>query len=449
VRVEISSRRGAQSIHFGFTEQKLTPHAGLALMSQFQHQHGFRQALEAALPHAPTSPNAHPPVEHALGFVAGVLAGATKLTHVGHLRQDPILAECLGVAGLPSQSSLSRFFKCFSQSANDSCFGALFKWCAQFLPARSEGYTLDMDSTAILHEDGHQEGVRVGYTPRGLKPCHHPLLAYVAEAALALNFWLRAGHSATPNNAGAFLDQALRHLPAHARISLFRMDAGFCDDKLLRQIESRGAAYIVVASLRSDVKKICRHDATSWQTTDDPDLEVCERDWSEPGWEQARRLIILRRRDRPERSGGGKKLLDVPGYKFQALLTNLPKNVGPLAVWKRYNGRADVENRIKELSHQYGLKSFCCRKFWATEAALSLAVIASNLARLFQMQIQGAERVELKTLRLRFFTRAAIFSRAQGRMNLRFAIGAKWRDKWLQTVEKLKRPLQPDVLQFS
>jgi hypothetical protein len=447
VRVQISSERGPKSIHIGFTNQKLSPHAGLTLMAQFQHQVGFRHTLAQALPHSPTSPNARAPVEHALGFMAGVLAGASKLTHVAYLREDESLADCLGLKALPSQSSLSRFFRVFSQGANTACFGSLFKWCGQFLPLRPQGYTLDMDSTTILHEDGHQEGVRVGYTPRGLKPCHHPLLAYVAEAALALNFWLRPGNSSTGNNAANFLLQTLSHLPADTRVSLLRMDAGFCEEKLLRPVEKRGLSYIVVASLRSDVKKICRHDETSWQSTEDEDLQVCEREWSEPGWDRPRRLVILRRREKTD-GGGGKKLLEVPGYKFQALLTNLPASLTPVEIWRRYNGRADIENRIKELTHQYGLKSFCCRKFWATEAALNLAVVASNLARLFQMQI-GADRVELKTLRLRFFARAAVFSRAQGRSTLRFAVPAKWREKWLQTIAKLKRTLQTEQLQFS
>ena len=45
---------------------------------------------------------------------------------------------------------------------------------------------------------------------------------------------------------------------------------------------------------------------------------------------------------------GGKTLLEVPGYRFQALVTNLPPSVDALTVWRRYNGRADLENRIKE-----------------------------------------------------------------------------------------------------
>jgi hypothetical protein len=74
-----------------------------------------------------------------------------------------------------------------------------------------------------------------------------------------------------------------------------------------------------------------------------------------------------------ESRGGGKLLLEVPGYKFQALVTNLPPSVSPLQVWFEYNGRAGIENVIKELRHGFALPDLCCQKFFATEAALSLA----------------------------------------------------------------------------
>ena len=66
-------------------------------------------------------------------------------------------------------------------------------------------------------------------------------------------------------------------------------------------------------------------------------------------WQLGERLIVIRQRivERPE--AGGKTLLDVPGYRFQALVTSLPAAHTPLAVWRRYNGRADSENRLKGL----------------------------------------------------------------------------------------------------
>jgi len=51
----------------------------------------------------------------------------------------------------------------------------------------------------------------------------------------------------------------------------------------------------------------------------------------------------------------------------------------PLEVWRQYNGRAGIEHVIRELRHGYGLQQFCCQDFWATEAVLSMVVMAYNL----------------------------------------------------------------------
>jgi len=51
------------------------------------------------------------------------------------------------------------------------------------LPKR--GYTLDLDTTRLLHEDAHgKEGVRTGYTPKGCKRCFNPLLGRLPRAKL-------------------------------------------------------------------------------------------------------------------------------------------------------------------------------------------------------------------------------------------------------------------------
>ena len=124
------------------------------------------------------------------------------------------------------------------------------------------------------------------------------------------------------------------------------------------------------------------------------------------------RLVVLRQRvtDRP--NAGGKKLLEVPGYKFQALRTNLPSALSALEVWRRYNGRADIENRIKELGTQFGLKGLCCRSFWATEA-----------------------------LRRRLFACAAVFSHAAGKPTLKLAVPtAKRRHWWRVLLHQMAAP---------
>jgi len=64
------------------------------------------------------------------------------------------------------------------------------------------------------------------------------------------------------------------------------------------------------------------------------------------------------------------------------MLTDL--TIPALEVWRLYRGRADCENRIKELKADFGLGSFVLRDFWATEAAL--AVLMRRLGRIERAQ---------------------------------------------------------------
>jgi hypothetical protein len=169
VAAPIQFQSAGQSIQIEFTDQQLSPHAGSAPFWAFLRQSGWIGLLEKCLPHpVPKSNNHLTPVSKVLGFVQGLLCGAKKLTHVAYLRRDPLLPELLGIKRVASQSVLSRFFQGFpTPGRNLACFRRLFGWCLQRLPSRPGGYALDLDSTRLLHEDGHQEGVAVGYTRWG------------------------------------------------------------------------------------------------------------------------------------------------------------------------------------------------------------------------------------------------------------------------------------------
>lgn len=91
----IKLKTGKKTITIGTTEQKLSAQAGQATFWGFLHLRKFRQALAETLPHRRTSPNALDPTGIALGFIAGILAGADKLTRIAHLRGDPLLPELL------------------------------------------------------------------------------------------------------------------------------------------------------------------------------------------------------------------------------------------------------------------------------------------------------------------------------------------------------------------
>ena len=436
VRLKIDTTSGEQSIRISFTDQRLTAYGGMAVWSHFLHQQRWRHQLAEHLPHDPSSPNAYEPTDVALGFVGGILTGADKLSRVAWLQSDPAIAEVLGIEAVPSQSTFSRFFGVFSQKSSTmlSHLHAAALYC---LPTRKEGYTLDLDSWSLLHEDGHQQGVALGYTRLGPKPCHRPLLACVAESRMVANYWLRRGDAHCVNGAADFLRTTLAQKPRHIRFSLLRADTGFAAESVLCAAEEAALPFIVAWRFDQKVQRYCRHDDAHWQKTEIDGLEVQELEQEHIG----RRLIVIRQRisERPE--AGGKKLLEVPGYRFQSLLTNLPSHLNALVVWRRYNGRGDSENRIRELGEQFGIKRLCCQGFWATEAMHHLAIAAYNLCVLLQRRLGQLEKCELNTLRWRLFSRAAVWSRARGKPTLKLAIqGAAARRWWLEILAKLTAP---------
>lgn len=176
-----------------------------------------------------------------------------------------------------------------------------------------------MDSTRLLHKDGQQEGVRGGHTKQGVKPCLHPLLATLAEVRLVAQLWLRSGNASCGSNVAAFFQDLRANLPSHIRLKGVRADAGFCLPELLDLWEQIKLPYVVVAQLSQPIQKWIKGDLT-WQATEVSGTEVAQLEYQAMSWPHPRRLILLRHRVSDQEERGGKKLLDVPGYRFQACL---------------------------------------------------------------------------------------------------------------------------------
>ena len=430
-----------ESIKIGFTDQKVSGRAGLLSFAGFLHWHRLGELLGRVLPHQRVSKKAIPVSDLAMGFLAGILAGAQKLTQVAHLRRDVMLPSLLAIECVGSQSSFTRFFQGFTSAGkNLGTFRPLWGWAMERLPGRKEGYSLDLDSTRLLHEDGHQEGVKTGYTRFGNKPCLHPLLAVLEEAKLVAGFWLRPGNSSCASNIIAFTLDLLSNLPRHVRLRVVRADSGFCVAEWLDLLEQQKLRYIVVARLFKPLQRLLKKELI-WTQSEVPGTDVAEVWHQEINWTRPRRVILIRHRLAEKERPGGKKLVDCPGYLFQALVTSLPESVRPIEVWRDYNGRAGCEDVIKQLDADFALPKLCLKKFWSTEAALSLAVWSYNLCVLFQRHVGWMDRVTAATLRYRLFTTGGIISQTAGATTIRLAVrDQSERDWWRRLLEKIQCP---------
>jgi hypothetical protein len=315
---------------------------------------------------------------------------------------------------------------------------------------------LDVDSTQLLHEDGHQkEGVQTGHTARGLKRAYHPLLGIIAEAKVVAGFWLRPGNTRCDSNVVGFMQELLARLPHWLKIKLVRADSGFCYEPLLAMLESRSLLYIVVGRMYEPVRSLIGQ-TTQWQPTEIAGTEVAEAIHQEWGWSRPRRVVLIRHLKSERPDAGGKLLVDCPGYVYQVLVSNLALEVPAFELWRRYNGRAGSENVIRELDECFALPHISLKKFYATEAAMSLAVLSYNLCVLFQSHVGWMEKVTAATLRFLVFTTGGVVSRCGGYTTIRLAVReGPHRRWWTRLLEKLTCPflnciavekIQPNLL---
>jgi hypothetical protein len=118
----------------------------------------------------------------------------------------------------------------------------------------------------------------------------------------------------------------------------------------------------------------------------------------------------------------GRKLFEVPGYTFRVFVTSLPD--APEEIWRDYNQRACVEQRIEELKSDLAADDFCLKEFFATEAAFLSILMLFNLLGKFQRATGMTGYRQPASLRVQVFLCGAIPGRAGHRTVLH--LSAAW-----------------------
>ena len=441
---EISALLSNERLILRETQRAVTPLGGVAVFVAFLHKLGFVEKLRQHMPIHWKSPNQIDPTATFTAFLMAVLAGARRFAHANWLRGDRALHALLGLFRFPIDDTIRNLFRRFGMGDVHRLFDPLSEWQMQRLPQRSGGYSLDLDST-VLERYGQQQGLLKGHNPRKHgRPSHHPLLAVLAEAHFLLHGWLRSGNCGAARGVVEFLQEALALWGQRQTIRLVRADAGFFEDKLLSFLEQRSLPYIVVARLTQWIKREAQQ-VPSWKALDES-FSVGEFHVQLLGWERERRFVVVRELVREGRDSVGRKLLDVPGYTFRLFVTSCSH--APEEIWRDYNRRADMENRIAELKHDLGADGFCLKEFFATEAAFQAVLLLFNLLSEFQRAAGLPVYREPATLRTQVFTCGAILGRAGRRLVLHLSQswgGLKTRNPLLDKILGWEIPTSPKL----
>jgi hypothetical protein len=95
---------------------------------------------------------------------------------------------------------------------------------------------------------------------------------------------------------------------------------------------------------------------------------------------------------------------------------------------------------IKELREGFALPTLCLEKFWASEAALSLATLTYNLTVLFQRHLGWQQKVTIHSLRFWLFVTAGVLSHPAGKTTVKLAVPQRERGWWRRLWEKILSP---------
>lgn len=411
-----------------YSDKQITPFGGMVLLKRFIDKLEIREKLQE-LNFPPKGSNRSYLSEEIIEpFWLSIWTGASRFIHSDWLRYDKTLQRIFGFTKMPSQSTYSRFFGKFSQSINTEVFPELQKWFID--KVNIEKVTLDVDST-VLTRYGEQEGSAKGYNPRKRgRNSHHPLIAFISQTRTVANAWLRPGNTAASSNCKSFLEETFEEVLKDQEVGLLRADSGFYTEEILKYLESRNQNYIIAVRIYPSVKNSIYH-LEDW-------VEICKGiEVNQMKFQHAkgdnRRYIIIRKQINLRPKSSGKLLFeDLPGYRYSCYVTNLDLPLD--TIWNMYNGRADCENRIKELKQDFGLENFCLQNFWATEASFRLIMAAYNILSLFRFfALQSQKKSTLKTLRLYCFALGAWRVKHANREVLKIALPVK-RRQWMDGI---------------
>jgi len=412
-----------------YTSKEITPWGGMVFLRQMLQKIGFRSFIESNtdLPESKSN-RGYKTATIIESFITSIWCGANRFMHTEVTRHDSALGRIFDWKETPAQDTYKRFFSKFNQATNQKVSDCYYSWI--FDNFKFDNFTLDIDST-VMTRYGEQEGAKKGYNPakRG-RPSHHPLIAFIADVKLVANMWLRSGNTSSANNFLSFLDDTLSKLK-NKTVSLIRLDSGFFNADILSYLETKPMDYIIAVKFTQPIQRVI-HDSKNWVVLD-TGIEICEQIYQSQSWEKSRRIVIVRQRikDRPQAPGKQLNLFAeeeiYKNYRYSAYVTNM--KLAPAEIWRLYRGRAEAENRIKELKYDFGFDSFNLKDFFATEAALTCAMLAYNLMALFRtFVLQEKTQKTLSTLRYRTFAIGAYFEKVNGKLVLKIALNRKRRD---------------------
>ena len=435
-----------------FEDQRLTSFAGLVVLQKFFQVIQFKAQLQPCFRHlAPGKIFDRTTIF--LQVVLHVLLGFRELRDGDHYRDDPLVQRVLGLKRLPDVATISRMLK----EADETSVRKLRQLLGQLVLDRLASLvlpriTLDFDGS-VQSTQRRAEGSAVGFNKKkkGARS-YYPLFCTVAQTGQVLNFLHRSGNVHDSNGAQAFIlscvEQVRSVLPGV--IIEVRMDSAFFSDEIVTALDKQGVQFTISVPFERFVElKQMIEQRQRWFALN-KDVSYFESQWKPKSWKRRCRFLMIRTRTKQQQKGPLQLDLFEPyayGYEFKVIVTN--KDLSAAGVVSYHEGRGSQEGVFGELKSQCQMDYIPVRTRRGNETFLLASLLAFNLIRDLQMQLEPPPRTttrgratlwpfeQVATIRKTVFQRAGRLTRPAGQLVLTFCAGKNLKQRVLQIFQSL------------
>lgn len=320
-----------------------------------------------------------------------ILSGHKRYAHLTTLRSDGVNPDLLGMNKVVSEDSARKAIKRMNPCDSEQWMQEHLLDCCE--PLLNTSWILDVDTT-IKPLYGHQEKADIGYNPQKPgRPSHTYHTCMIASLRLILDVSVKAGSQSHSSHSLPGLMSLLARLTHAQRPAFVRGDIGWGSDTVMRDLEQVNQPYLFKLKKSNNVIKLIykHHGKGHWKTIE-RGWEAKEDRLQLQGWDESRRVIIVRRQlcqgsnavigiEANDKSGQKQLAFidgpdDMKAYEYSVLVTDTDYDL--TAIFYHYRDRADCENNFDELKNQWGWCGYSTKDIHSSATMAQMIALIYN-----------------------------------------------------------------------
>lgn len=376
-----------------FAPQDISAHSGLELFRRYFNLISLNSRVRKAFQRHHFSGD-YSVIQFILVFIALWLTGGRRLKHVKYLGCDPLVERLCGLKSLPSDRTISRWLKQFT---NDS-LQALIELNSELVTEKLvelelPRITVEFDGTVL------SAGDTVGWAARGYNPMNRhaksyfPLLCHIAQTGHFIRVQNRPGNVHDgKSQALLIIKETIRRLRQQFPNAIIeaRLDSAFFREDILKYFLNEGIEFAIKVPMWKwlGLKEIIQN-RKRWSHPK-PRLDSFSKNQYIEAWDMELPLHFFRHKISDKLPKKGHQLdfftPDDGIYEHFVIVSN--KNLQPQNLLDFYNGRCRMEANIAELKGEFAFDVIPTRHYQANSAHQQISLLAYNLVRNFQMDTE-------------------------------------------------------------